>query len=96
MPSKTLPLTTLPDTNLTCPTHPSVESIDMSNDKLLGYLEAKLEELHSDVREVKQDVAGLKEDFIQRKAWFKITSYVTSAIAATGGYIVSHLLATRW
>lgn len=63
----------------------------MSN-KSLGYLEAKIEELHADIKEIKLEVASLKEDFIRRQAIYKIALWFVGALAAAIGWIAQYFI----
>lgn len=64
----------------------------MENSKLLGALEAKLESLHEDIRDLKVEVVQLKEDFIQRRAIYKAALYVLGGLSAVVGWIMNHII----
>jgi cell division protein FtsB len=64
----------------------------MRNDQLVGYLEAKLEALHEDIKELRAEVTELKEDFIQRRTIYKISLYVLGGLAGLVGWIMNHIL----
>lgn len=64
----------------------------MDNNKLLGYLEAKIEELHSDIREIKTEVSELKADFIRRQAVYRLALYVLGGVSAIVGWIMNHII----
>ena len=53
-----------------------------SDDQLLGYLEAKLDALHEDIKLLQEDVSELKTDFLKRKAFTKIVTWM-------GGFVAS-------
>lgn len=65
------------------------------NDRLLGQLEAKLQELHQDVKEIRADVADLKADFIKRQTLYKLAIWFVSVFAGFIGWIANHLFVSR-
>lgn len=64
----------------------------MNNDRLLGALEAKLEELHADIRDLKTEVSALKADFIKRQMVYKLALWFVSVLAGLVGWILQHIL----
>jgi hypothetical protein len=64
----------------------------MRNDQLVGYLEAKLEALHEDIRELRVEVDQLKQDFIQRKTIYRASIYVLGGLSAIVGWIMNHMI----
>lgn len=65
--------------------------MSMTNDKLLGRLEAHLEELHADVRDIQKEVATLKDDLIRRKSIANILYWVMGlATTAITAYLSKH------
>lgn len=64
----------------------------MDNNKLLGYLEAKIDELHTDVKDIKVEVAELREDFIQRKTVYKVALWLIGILTTTVGWLISHVI----
>lgn len=62
------------------------------NDRLLGQLEAKLQELHTDIREMRVDVTELRADFIRRQTVYKIALWFIGALTGFVGWIANHIL----
>jgi len=58
----------------------------------LNYLIAKLEEVHEDVRELKQHVDELRQEAAGRRAVSRFTLAAMSIIGATVGWLVDNVL----
>ena len=55
-----------------------------TNERVLGQLEAKLQELHEDIKGLRADVEELKKDFIQRGTMYKVVSWAVGIVITTG------------
>ncbi len=60
-----------------------------------GYILAKLEEIHEDVRELKEEVTLLKTDYIQRKTTSKLMLTALGALAAVVGWLIERMSVIR-
>ncbi len=66
-----------------------------SHDRILGQLEAKLEELHTDVKSIRRDVDSLKKDFIERGVVYKIMGWACGILSIAGVTLLKFLLTTK-
>jgi hypothetical protein len=68
--------------------------MNRSDQRLLGQLETKLDDLHEDVRALRSDVDELKKDFIRRGVLYKGLTWVMGILTTLGtigfSYFINH------
>lgn len=74
----------------------ATEIVDMksNDDKLIGYLEAKLEGMHEDIRQLQDQVKQLEKDLHHRKGAMSALIWMSGLVGSALGFAINYFIRT--